>query len=91
MVFTSERKKYDANVVDNRILSNNKPLQQASTTKFLGVYINEHLNWADHIHQVKSKISKTCAILTKLKYLLLSLYCLQSTILYACLTYNTVL
>jgi len=31
------------------------------------VYINEHLSWADHIHQVKSKISKTSGILTKLR------------------------
>jgi len=70
MVFTSARKKYHANVVDSTILLNNKPLQQVSTTKCLGVYINEHLNWADHIHQIKSKISKTCGILTKLKYLI---------------------
>jgi len=42
MVFISARKKYDANVVDNRILLNNKPLQQVSTTKCLGVYIKEH-------------------------------------------------
>jgi len=72
MVFTSARTKYNANVVDNRILLNDKPLQQVSTTKFLEVkaYINEHLNCADYIHYVKSKISKTCGILTKLKYLL---------------------
>jgi len=58
MVFTMQcTQKYDANVVVNRILLNNKLLQQVSTTKFIGVTINEHLNWADHIHQVKSKIS----------------------------------
>jgi len=70
VIFTSACKKYDANIVDNRILLHNKPLQQVSTTTFFGVYINEHLNWADLIRQVKSKISKTCGILTKLKYLL---------------------
>jgi len=61
MVFNSTRKKYDANVVDNRIglLLNDKSLQLVSTTTFPVVYINEHLNWADHINQVKSKISKT--------------------------------
>jgi len=56
------------------------------------VYINEHLNWTGHVHQVKSKINKTCSILTKLKYLLpqsvlLTIY----NTLYACLTYNTVI
>jgi len=62
--------KYDANFVDNRILLNDKPLQQVSTKTFLRLYINEHLNWADDTHQVKIKISKTCGILIKLKYLL---------------------
>jgi len=58
------------NVVDNRMLLNDKPLQKVSSTKFLRVYIIQHLNWADHIQQVKSKISKFLEILTKLKYLL---------------------
>jgi len=58
MVLTSARKKYDANVVDNRKLLNDEPLQQVSTTKFLWVYINEHLNWTDHIPQVKVKSVK---------------------------------
>jgi len=70
IVFTSARTKYNAHFVDNRILLNDKPLQQVSTKIFLGVYINEHLNWADHIHQVQRKISTTYSILTKLKYLL---------------------
>jgi len=37
------------------------------------MYIYEHLSWVNHNHQVKSrpKFSKTCGILTKLKYLLL--------------------
>jgi len=43
MVFTSARKKYDANVVDNRILLNDKPLQQVFTTQCIRVYINEQL------------------------------------------------
>jgi len=35
MVFISERKKHDANVVENRILLKDKPVQQVSTTNFL--------------------------------------------------------
>jgi len=41
MVFTIAHKKYDEYVVDNRILLDDKPLQQVSSTKFLVVYINE--------------------------------------------------
>jgi len=47
MVFTSARKKYDANVVDNRIQLNDKLLHatiKVYSTKFLGLYINENLN-----------------------------------------------
>ena len=70
MVFTSARKKYDVNAVTSKIKFDNKPILQVSTTKFLGVHINEHLSWVNHINQVENKISKTCGILAKLKYYL---------------------
>ena len=34
------------------------------------VYIDEHLCWNEHIHQVESKISKSCGILARLKHIL---------------------
>ena len=70
MVFTSARKKYDVNAVTSKIMFDDKPILQVSTTKFLGVHMNEHLSWVNHINHVENKISKTCGILTQLKYYL---------------------
>jgi len=33
------------------------------------VYIDKHLDWLDHIHQVENFMSKTYGILAKLKYI----------------------
>ena len=79
MVFTNAQKKYDSNIVTNKIMLDGKPVVQVQSTRFLGVHINEHLNWINHIKQVENKISKTCGILTKLKHtlqkpVLLSIY-----------------
>jgi len=68
IVFTGLRKKYDVNCIANKITFNGQIIKQTHSTKFLGVYIDQHLNWLDHIHQVENKISKTCGILSKLKY-----------------------
>ena len=40
-------------------------------TKFLGIYIDEHLSWAQHIDYLSPKIARNVGILSKLKYFLL--------------------
>ena len=40
-------------------------LERVRVAKFLGVLIDEHLNWKPHIARVQSKLSKTTAILYK--------------------------
>ncbi len=35
---------------------------------FLGLTINEHLNWKGHIDKLANKISKTMGVLNKLKH-----------------------
>ena len=47
-------------------------IEQISHTKFLGVYIDEHLTWDEHIKQISSKVSKSIGILWKLKPFLTS-------------------
>jgi len=42
--------------------------------KFLGVLIDEKLNWKDHITNVKSKVSKSIAILYKCSQVIDSVY-----------------
>ena len=72
-------KKYDPQLVNNKISFDGKTITQVSSTKFLGVQIDEKLSWSNHIQEVANKISKTCGILAKLKYkmptsVLLSIY-----------------
>ena len=52
------------------IYINDVELEQVSSTKFLGVYIDNKLNWHKHILHVKNKIAKSLAIMYKVKYLL---------------------
>ena len=59
-MFTSKGKSYNKNVSNIQIDGNN--IQQVNKTKFLGIVIEEHLNWAMHITHV--------GILQKLRYLI---------------------
>lgn len=64
-------------------------LSQVPHTKFLGVFVDENLNWKHHIDQVCIKVSKICGILYKVRYnltldALLSIY---YTLYYPHLTY----
>ena len=48
-------------------------------TKFLGIYIDSHLSWSNHIHYLKTKLSKGIGIIRKArklvnKEILLTLY-----------------
>ncbi len=45
-------------------------LSNNHVTNFLGLTINEHLNWRDHINKISCKISKTMRVLNKLKLFL---------------------
>ena len=56
------------------------PISRVNVTKFLGVNIDEHLTWKDHISVVKSKLSKTIGIMYRAstflnKSSLFTLYC----------------
>jgi len=59
------------------------PIKQVRSAKFLGVYLDEHLTWSDHVETIIGKISKTCGTLNKLKY------CLPQSILLN--IYNTLI
>ena len=61
------------------ITLNGVNLERVHTTKFLGVLINENLDWSAHANHVCNKISRSTAILAKLKhylpkYVLLTIY-----------------
>ncbi len=64
------------------IVIDNVNIQQVYSTKFLGVIINQHLSWNDHILAVKGKANKSIGILLKIRKHL-PLYSLS--MLYNCL------
>ena len=44
---------------DNHMVSiNGMNITRVYVTKFIGVQVDSHLNWCEHINHIKSKISK---------------------------------
>ena len=37
-------------------------INRVDVTKFIGVHIDSHLNWCEHINHVKSNIQKNCLV-----------------------------
>src|SRR6218665_2375474 len=66
ILFHSVRKKASSNA----ILINNKPLKQLESIKLLGVIIDSHLSWKDHITLITNKISKKLGIISRIKHYL---------------------
>ncbi len=64
-------------------------IERVTETKFLGVIIDENLNWKPHIKYLQSKVSKTIAVLNKEKQVLdnNSLHILYSSLVSPYLTY----
>ena len=45
---------------DNHVVSiNGMNIKRVYVTKFLGVHIDSHLSWCEHINHIKSKIKKS--------------------------------
>ena len=66
MIFTSKGKSYNMNFSNIKIDGNN--IQQVNKTKFLGIIIEQHLNWATHISHICNIIARNVGILQKLQY-----------------------
>ena len=66
IMFTSKGKSYNKNVSNIKIDGNN--IQQVKKNKFLGIVIEEHLNWALHISHLCNIIARNVGILQKLRY-----------------------
>ena len=49
------------------LIMNRKALQQKDHVKYLGVLVDEHLNWGYHAQQVAKKIGRGIGILVKLR------------------------
>ena len=67
IVFKSRSKKLKKEL---DIKLNNKTLERVKQTKFLGVIVDEHLTWKDHIDYVTLKIIRMCGILRRIRFFL---------------------
>ena len=56
--------------ITRQIILENNVLEQVDNTKFLGVYIDQHLERKSHINFIAAKISKSVGLLYKAKYLI---------------------
>ena len=67
MLFVTKGKKIDSSV---SIKIGDELINRVNHTKFLGIIIDDKLNWSYHIANVKNKISKGLGIIWKAKRLL---------------------
>ena len=42
-------------------------IQRVTKAKFLGVIVDQHLNWKGHISMVSHKIYKSCGIISRIR------------------------
>ena len=68
IMFLPKGKKY--NTYNVKININGNEIKQVNFTKFLGIYIDEHLSWAQHIEFLSKKIARNIGMLSKLKHFL---------------------
>ena len=68
-IFRSIRK---CPVTTNHLKINNENLKHVKDTKFVGVIIDEHLNWASHIKTIKCKLARGIGMLCKARKVLKS-------------------
>ena len=75
--------------ITRQIIIENNVLEQVDNTKFLGVYIDQHLTWKTHLNFIAAKNSKSVELLYKAKYYLpsKSLLTLYYAHIYTYLTY----
>ena len=65
MIFHYRQRKID-NLIPN-LKINSEPIERVAEFNFLGLTIDEHLNWSPHIQKVSNKISRTLGIMNRLK------------------------
>src|SRR6218665_3916859 len=69
IIFKSHRKNMPL-VNQMSLVINGVPITQVITTKFLGVYVDQHLTWKEHIKNIANKIAKNVGIIARSSHLL---------------------
>ena len=91
LLFHRSRRKLPDNIPD--ILLNNSILDRLSSTRYLGVYLDDNLNWSAHVGYISRKLSRYIPVIFKVRQCLTreSLKLLYNSLIYPHLIYcNTV-
>ena len=64
VIFRTQQKKIDFNVT---LILNRKAIEQKTYVKYLGMLVDEHLTWEEHITAISKKISRSIGIVTLLR------------------------
>ena len=43
-------------------------INNVNETKYLSIYLDEHLTWNFQLNKIKTKLSRSCGLLAKLRY-----------------------
>ena len=65
MIIKRSIKKTDRKLV---LKFNGKKIEQCSSYKYLGIHLDERLNWKVHVKYLCEKVSKMCGLFVKLRY-----------------------
>ena len=67
MFFKPPRSKVNTATDNFEVLYDNTCLQRVKSIKFLGVFIEESLNWSEHVNHIIKKVSKVNGVLYQLR------------------------
>ena len=86
--YLNSAKKKVANTISLHL--NNKRISETKSIKYLGVQIDSHLNWKEHIQNLSKKLSKSIGVICKFRHCVSSQILIQlyHAIIYPFLTYG---
>ena len=67
MIITTRQKRQRLPPFNSKILIDGNPILRVSEIKYLGVIIDENLNWSSHIFELTNKLSKSVYQLARIK------------------------
>jgi len=65
IIFHPPQKKTQYSV---KLFINGEGIKQVNTIKYLGIYIDSHLNWKAHVSYIAKKIKRCIGVLSKIRY-----------------------
>ena len=76
--------------ISPKLFINQKKISKSDSVKYLGVWIDDKLNWSAHIHALLLQLAKHCSMLYHICYFVLhyTLTMLHYSFVYSCINYG---